>query len=219
MTPDRDIELNRLDRVRSLAEGSSVTVHGGPTSRHASVSDTGRPGTGPGSHSSSMKAGVNRFLDSFRREDSPPAHAFGPDAYTDEPVSAITASTSGGIPPTMHSYRGGGGGGGDERYYDLHGASTKTASTLLARELKGRHLQMIAISGSIGTGLFVASGKALSDGGPASMLLAYLIVGVMLYCTVQALGELAVVFPVAGSFSAFSTRFLDPSWGFAMGWK
>ncbi len=41
----------------------------------------------------------------------------------------------------------------------------------------------------------------------------------MLYCTVHALGELAVVFPVAGSFSAFSTRFLDPSWGFAMGWK
>jgi amino acid transporter len=217
MTPDRDIELNRLDRVRSLAEGSSVTVHGGPISRHASVSDTGRPGTGPGpgSHSSSMKAGVNRFLDSFRREDSPPVHTFGLDAYTDEPVSAITASTSGGIPPNMRSYRGG---GGDERYYDLRSASTKTASTLLARELKGRHLQMIAISGSIGTGLFVASGKALSDGGPASMLLAYLIVGVMLYCTVQALGELAVVFPVAGSFSAFSSRFLDPCWGFAMGW-
>jgi hypothetical protein len=40
----------------------------------------------------------------------------------------------------------------------------------------------------------------------------------MLYCTIQALGEMAVVFPVAGSFSAYSTRFLDPSWGFAMGW-
>ncbi|KAK4101141.1 amino acid permease [Parathielavia hyrcaniae] len=105
------------------------------------------------------------------------------------------------------------------RYYDIRSATAKTASTLLARELKGRHLQMIAISGSIGTGLFVASGKALSQGGPASLLLAYLIVGVMLWCTVQALGEMAVVFPVAGSFSAFSTRFLDPSWGFAMGWN
>jgi amino acid transporter len=40
----------------------------------------------------------------------------------------------------------------------------------------------------------------------------------MLYNTIQALGEMAVVFPVAGSFSAYSTRFLDPSWGFAMGW-
>jgi amino acid transporter len=41
----------------------------------------------------------------------------------------------------------------------------------------------------------------------------------MLYCTVHALGEMAVLFPVAGSFSAFSTRFLDPAWGFAMGWN
>lgn len=41
----------------------------------------------------------------------------------------------------------------------------------------------------------------------------------MLYCTVHALGEMAVLFPVAGSFSAYSTRFLDPSWGFAMGWN
>ena len=41
----------------------------------------------------------------------------------------------------------------------------------------------------------------------------------MLYCTVQALGEMAVCFPVAGSFSAYSTRFLDPAWGFAMGWN
>ncbi|KAH8837621.1 hypothetical protein MCOR27_001641 [Pyricularia oryzae] len=106
-----------------------------------------------------------------------------------------------------------------ERYYDLRSATLATVNTGLSRELKGRHLQMIAIGGSIGTGLFVASGKALATGGPASVLLAYCIIGVMLYCTVHALGELAVVFPVAGSFSAFSTRFLDPSWGFAMGWN
>lgn len=41
----------------------------------------------------------------------------------------------------------------------------------------------------------------------------------MIYSTVHALGEMAVLFPVAGSFSAFSTRFLDPAWGFAMGWN
>ena len=41
----------------------------------------------------------------------------------------------------------------------------------------------------------------------------------LVYCTVQALGEIAVIFPVAGSFSAYSTRFLDPAWGFAMGWN
>ena len=41
----------------------------------------------------------------------------------------------------------------------------------------------------------------------------------MLYCTVHALGELAVIFPVAGSFSSYSIRFIDPAWGFAMGWN
>lgn len=105
------------------------------------------------------------------------------------------------------------------RYYDLPTANAKTAGSLLSRELKGRHLQMIAIGGSIGTGLFVSSGQTLNAGGPAAVLLAYTLIGIMLYCTVQALGELAVIFPVAGSFSAFATRFLDPSWGFAMGWN
>lgn len=41
----------------------------------------------------------------------------------------------------------------------------------------------------------------------------------MLFCTVHALGELAVAFPIAGAFSVYSSRFLDPAWGFAMGWK
>lgn len=108
---------------------------------------------------------------------------------------------------------------GEGHTYDVNAAVAGTANTALARVLKGRHLQMIAIGGSIGTGLFVASGKALSDGGPASLLIAFGLVGVMLYCTVQALGEMAVLFPVSGSFSAYSTRFLDPAWGFAMGWN
>lgn len=106
-----------------------------------------------------------------------------------------------------------------DRQYDLRAANAKTANTALARELKGRHLQMIAFGGAIGTGLFVASGAALYNGGPASVLLAYVLIGVMQYCTMQALAELCVLFPIAGSFSAYSTRFLDPSWGFAMGWN
>lgn len=70
-----------------------------------------------------------------------------------------------------------------------------------------------------GTGLFVGSGKALQQGGPASLLIAFSLIGCMLFSTVQALGEMAVLLPVAGSFSAYSTRFLDPAWGFAMGWN
>ncbi|KAI9676217.1 MAG: glyceraldehyde-3-phosphate dehydrogenase 1 [Trizodia sp. TS-e1964] len=108
---------------------------------------------------------------------------------------------------------------GPDGRYDAEAAAAATAASPLSRVLKGRHLQMIAIGGSIGTGLFVGSGKSLSTGGPAALLIAYTLVGVLVYCTVQALGEMAVLFPVAGSFCAFSTRFLDPAWGFAMGWN
>ena len=78
---------------------------------------------------------------------------------------------------------------------------------------------MIAIGGSIGTGLFVGSGSALSTGGPAALIIDYGLIGIMLFCTVHALGELAVLYPVAGSFAAYSSRFIDPAWGFAMGWN
>ncbi|KAL9606776.1 MAG: hypothetical protein Q9179_000066 [Wetmoreana sp. 5 TL-2023] len=88
----------------------------------------------------------------------------------------------------------------------------------LERGLKGRHMQMIAIGGSIGAGLFVGSGSALHTGGPGSVLIGFMIVGVMLLFTVQALGELAVLYPVNGAFFTYTCRFLDESWGFAMGW-
>ncbi|GAB1318007.1 histidine permease [Madurella fahalii] len=204
MTVDHDIEMNQLGRTQSLAEGSSFTVRG--PSR--SSSDAGRSAAAAAAVGG-ITGRVGRFLDSFRRDDSSDFafHVTDVDADTARNTFRTASTVS-----VAREHQG-------SRYYDLRSANSKTASTLLARELKGRHLQMIAISGSIGTGLFVASGKALSDGGPGSLLLAYLIVGIMLYCTVQALGELAVVFPVAGSFSAFSTRFLDPSWGFAMGWN
>ncbi|KAL9586797.1 MAG: hypothetical protein Q9212_000683 [Teloschistes hypoglaucus] len=109
--------------------------------------------------------------------------------------------------------------GANGHVFDLESAAVATAESPLARKLKGRHLQMIAIGGSIGTGLFVGSGKALQQGGPASLLIAFALIGGMLFCSVQALGEMAVLLPVAGSFSAYSTRFLDPAWGFAMGWN
>ncbi|KAK2759796.1 glyceraldehyde-3-phosphate dehydrogenase 1 [Arachnomyces sp. PD_36] len=109
--------------------------------------------------------------------------------------------------------------GGPENQYNMVAATTATACSRLQKKLKSRHLQMIAIGGSIGTGLFIGSGTALATAGPGSVLISFFIVGIMLYCTVHALGELAVLFPVAGSFSAYSTRFIHPSWGFAMGWN
>lgn len=88
--------------------------------------------------------------------------------------------------------------GANGHVFDVESAAVATAESPLARKLKGRHLQMIAIGGSIGTGLFVGSGKALQQGGPASLLIAFALIGAMLFCTVQALGEMAVLLPVAG---------------------
>lgn len=68
----------------------------------------------------------------------------------------------------------------------------------LNRDLKGRHMQMIAIGGAIGTGLFVGSGSALATGGPAALMIAFGLIGGMLFCVVHALGELAVLFPISG---------------------
>jgi amino acid transporter len=89
----------------------------------------------------------------------------------------------------------------------------------LDQTMKKRHLHMIAIGGSIGAGFFVGSGSALSRGGPATLFLDFTIMGVMIFNVVYALGELAVMYPVSGGFYTYSTRFIDPSWGFAMGWN
>jgi amino acid transporter len=94
-----------------------------------------------------------------------------------------------------------------------------TGEPELDRSMKGRHLQMIAIGGSIGAGFFVGSGSALTRGGPGSVLICFLITGVMIFNVVYALGELAVMYPVSGGFYTYSIRFIDPSWGFAMGWN
>ncbi|KAI2637344.1 amino acid permease [Xylaria nigripes] len=92
-------------------------------------------------------------------------------------------------------------------------------SAALKTDLRGRHMQMIAIGGAIGAGLFIGSGSALHNGGPASLVIGYLVIGVMLLMTMQALGELAVMYPVNGAFYTYIVRFVDPSWGFAMGWQ
>ncbi|KAA8648955.1 hypothetical protein EYZ11_005364 [Aspergillus tanneri] len=90
---------------------------------------------------------------------------------------------------------------------------------VLDRDMKPRHLHMIAIGGSIGAGFFVGSGGAFRTGGPASVFLDFMIIGVMMFNVVYALGELACMYPISGGFYTYSTRFIDPSWGFAMGWN
>ena len=72
--------------------------------------------------------------------------------------------------------------------------------------------------GTIGTGLFISSGEALSTSGPAGALIAYVFIGTLVYSVMIALGEMAAYLPVAGAFTQYATRFVDPSLSFAMGW-
>lgn len=89
----------------------------------------------------------------------------------------------------------------------------------LQRGLKARHLTMIAIGGSIGTGLFLASGGSIHSAGPGGALAAYAAISIMVYFLMTSLGEMAAFMPVSGSFSTYATRFVDPSLGFALGWN
>ncbi|KAJ3749272.1 amino acid permease-domain-containing protein [Lentinula detonsa] len=89
----------------------------------------------------------------------------------------------------------------------------------LHRGLSARQVQMIAIAGTIGTGLFLGTGKSLAEGGPASILICYAIVGFVVYVTLLLLGEMATQYPVAGSFNAYTHRFFSPSYGFALSWN
>jgi len=87
----------------------------------------------------------------------------------------------------------------------------------LKRELKNRHVQLIAIGGTIGTGLFLGSGKAISLAGP-SIILAYLIVGIATFFVMRALGELLLSNAGYQSFTDFAVDYIGPWAGFVTGW-
>lgn len=89
----------------------------------------------------------------------------------------------------------------------------------LRRTLAQRHLTMIAIGGSIGTGLFVASGSTIAQAGPGGALLGYAFIGLMVYFLMTSLGEMAAAMPVSGSFATYGARYVDPGFGFALGWN
>jgi amino acid transporter, AAT family len=86
-----------------------------------------------------------------------------------------------------------------------------------ARGLGSRQIQMIAIGGAIGTGLFLGAGRAIHQAGP-SLLLMYAVAGVAVFCIMRALGELLTYRPVSGSFADYAREFLGPFTGFATGW-
>ncbi|KAI5286081.1 hypothetical protein KEM54_000084 [Ascosphaera aggregata] len=94
-----------------------------------------------------------------------------------------------------------------------------TYSCELYRGLNSRHIQFYALSGAIGTGLFVGVGQVLSVAGPLSAFLVYMITGTNIFAVISCLGEMATWLPVSGGLPVFGKRFVDQSLGFAMGWN
>ncbi|WP_033171036.1 amino acid permease [Selenomonas sp. ND2010] len=90
--------------------------------------------------------------------------------------------------------------------------------TKMKRGLKNRHLQMIALGGAIGTGLFYGSTSTIALAGPAVML-AYLLGGIVIFFIMRMLGEMAVDEPVSGSFSHYATKYWGKFPGFLSGWN
>lgn len=122
------------------------------------------------------KSVMTRVMHSFRRrEDNITLNALGQQVYKNDPEKNYDGSTPPEGTPLTHD------------------------TSRLNRKLKGRHMQMIAIGGAIGTGLFIGSGSALATGGPAALVLDFGIIGMMLFCVIHALGELAVMFPISGT--------------------
>ena len=89
----------------------------------------------------------------------------------------------------------------------------------LKRGLKARHLNMIAIGGTIGTGLFLASGYNIEKAGAGGGPLAYLLIGILVYFLMMGLGEMATFLPTSGAYQTFSGLFVHPVFGFAVGWN
>lgn len=100
-----------------------------------------------------------------------------------------------------------------------YGSSSHVLEDRLRRSLSARQVQMIAIGGTIGTGLFLGTGRSLATGGPAALLICYAVIGAIVFITMLCLGEMAAFVPVAGSFCTFATRFVDDAFGFAITWN
>ncbi|KAJ6485637.1 general APC amino acid permease [Mycena sanguinolenta] len=102
----------------------------------------------------------------------------------------------------------------DDRYdFDFHDLDR------VQRRLKQRHVQMIAIAGTIGTGLFLGSGNALQVAGPLGALLAYGLVGTVAYSSLCCIAEMTTWAPISGTFPHYAARWVDPALGFAVGWN
>lgn len=100
--------------------------------------------------------------------------------------------------------------------YDSEGQEADHVREHLNRSLTPRHINMISIAGVIGTGLYLGTGKALAKGGPASLVINYSIIGLVVYLTMLCLGEMSTFMPISGSFCSYAKKFGSGSLAFTL---
>lgn len=94
-----------------------------------------------------------------------------------------------------------------------HGADSQ-----LHRTLSTRHVTMVALGSAIGMGMWLGSGTSLQNGGPVSLVLAFVVASTVLWGMTQSLGEMAVMYPLPSAYVRWVTMFVSPAAGFAVGW-
>nr|OQO23832.1 hypothetical protein B0A51_09776 [Rachicladosporium sp. CCFEE 5018] len=103
--------------------------------------------------------------------------------------------------------------------YDDAGPVEFAEKAELRRGLQQCHIQMIALAGTIGTGLFLGSGKAITRGGPLGAFLGYLFVGFLVTAPVLSIAEMSALVPLSGGIIRHAEYFFDPALAFANGWN
>lgn len=101
---------------------------------------------------------------------------------------------------------------------DDNGSTDRTGGIALRRDLRNRHIQLIALGGAIGTGLFYGASDSIGAAGPA-VIVSYLIGGIVIYLVMRALGEMSVDHPTSGAFSTYAHDYWGDLAGFVSGWN
>jgi amino acid transporter len=96
---------------------------------------------------------------------------------------------------------------------ESHTQGETIQSNELKRDFKPHQVFMFSIACAIGTGLVIGSGSALSRGGPGSLLIAYILIGITVFFVMTALGEMATFLPMNKGFGGYATRMVDPAFG------
>lgn len=103
-----------------------------------------------------------------------------------------------------------------ESVREAHTSEVDTAGDL-HRSFTPRQIHIISLGSNVGSGLFIATGKALMSSGPGTMLLAYAMVCLGVWANLQTLGEMTVAFPTSGNYIDYAGRWVDPALAFGAG--